>query len=201
MPRPNQAPANSSISATDEPRRGFLGKALAVVIGGVISVFPVLAGLFTFADPLRSRVRGGDGEDKDEPGRLVRVTSLAALPDDGVPRQFPVIADRQDAWNRFPNEPIGAVYLRREQGSGQVEAFNATCPHAGCFVNFDRKRNVYQCPCHDSSFNLDGQCEHGPSPRALDALTTELRPAGDEQEVWVRYVDYYAGKKEQIAKT
>lgn len=201
MPRPNPAAANSPASDGGEPRRGFLGKAAAVVIGGLITLFPAAAGLFTFADPLRTRARGNDGEANDEPGRLVRVTSLAALPDDGVPRQFPVIADRQDAWNRFPDEAIGAVYLRRAPGVEQIEAFNATCPHAGCFVNFDRKRNVYQCPCHDSSFNLEGQCEHGPSPRSLDALATELRPAGDEQEIWVRYVDYYAGKKEQIAKT
>ncbi len=200
MARPNQAAADLSTSDGNEPRRGFLGKVAAVVIGGLITLFPAAAGLFTFADPLSRRV-GGDDDPNEQPGRLVRITSLAAVPDDGVPRQFPVIADRQDAWNLFPDEAIGAVYLRRAPGKEQIEAFNATCPHAGCFVNFDRKRNVYQCPCHDSSFNLEGQCEHGPSPRALDALTTELRAAGDEQEVWVRYVDYYAGKKEQIAKT
>lgn len=200
MPRPEQAAAREPISANDEPRRGFLGKAAAVVIGGLIAVFPAAAGLFTFCDPLRSRSRGGDGGDKQQPGRLVRVTSLEAVPDDGVPRQFPVIADRQDAWNRFPDEAIGAVYLRRTKGSEEVEAFNAICPHAGCFVNFDRKQDVYQCPCHDSSFDLSGKCQHGPSPRSLDALDTELRPAGKEQYIWVRFVNYYAGKKEQIAK-
>ncbi|HJT33000.1 MAG TPA: Rieske 2Fe-2S domain-containing protein [Pirellulales bacterium] len=200
MPRPEQAAAREPISANDEPRRGFLGKAAAVVIGGLIAVFPAAAGMFTFCDPLRARARGGNGGDKEKPGRLVRVTSLEAVPDDGVPRQFPVIADRQDAWNRFPDEAIGAVYLRRTKGSEGVEAFNAICPHAGCFVNFDRKQNVYQCPCHDSSFDLSGKCQHGPSPRSLDALDTELRPAGKEQYIWVRFVNYYAGKKEQIAK-
>lgn len=198
MPKPEQAAA--SRSSSDEPRRGFLGKAAALVIGGLITLFPAAAGLFTFCDPLRARARS-EGDDQEQPGKLVRVTSLEAVPDDGVPRQFPVIADRQDAWNRFPNEAIGAVYLRRTKGSQDVEAFNAICPHAGCFVNFDRKRDVYQCPCHDSSFDLSGKCQGGPSPRGLDALTTELRFAGNDQEIWVRFVNYYAGKKEQIAKT
>src|SRR6185437_639489 len=165
------ADSRDAASPADDDRRTFFSKAAAVAIGGLVGLFPAAAGLFTFADPLRTRAKAGGGD--EGPGQLVRVATLEALPDDGVPRQFPVIADRQDAWNRFPDEAIGAVYLRRAPGAEQIEAFNATCPHAGCFVNFDRKRNVYQCPCHDSSFNLEGQCEHGPSPRSLDALTTE----------------------------
>ena len=188
-----------SSSVGDDDRRGFFAKAAAAVsIGGMISVFPGVAGLFTFLDPLRSRTKaGGDGE----PGKLVRVATLEALPDDGLPRQFPVIADRQDAWNRFPNEAIGAVYLRRQKGSDQVEAFSATCPHAGCFVNFLADRNTYQCPCHDSAFDVAGHCKYGPSPRDLDSLDAEVRSEGDGRSIWVRYVDFIVGKEEKKAKT
>ena len=126
---------------------------------------------------------------------------MDALPDDGVPRQFPVIADRQDAWNRFPNEAIGAVYLRRKPGSQDIEAFNATCPHAGCFVNFLADRDAYQCPCHDSAFDVDGHCKYGPSPRDLDALKTETRVEQKQKSVWVRYEDFYSGKSEKKPKT
>lgn len=186
-------------TAGDDDRRGFFGKAAAAVsIGGLISLIPGAAGLFTFLDPLRSRTKAGGG---DEPGKLVRVATLEALPDDGVPRQFPVIADRQDAWNRFPNEAIGAVYLRRKQGSDEIEAFNATCPHAGCFVNYLPDRKTYQCPCHDSAFDVDGHCKYGPSPRDLDALDAEVRREGDSRSIWVRYVDFIVGKAEKKAKT
>jgi hypothetical protein len=51
------------------------------------------AGLLTLLDPLR-RKAGISG--------FVHVTSLSALPEDGTPRRFPVIADRVDAWNKFP---------------------------------------------------------------------------------------------------
>lgn len=184
---------SQQIDTSGATRRGII----ATVIGGLIGLFPFAAGVFTFLNPLRSRKEAGAD---DKPGRLVRITTLAALPDDGVPRQFPVIADRQDAWTRYRNEAIGAVYLRRQPGSETIEAFNATCPHAGCFVAFNREREVYQCPCHDSAFKIDGKFEFGPSPRDLDQLESDVRTAGEHQEVWVRYVDYYTGIEERIPK-
>jgi Rieske Fe-S protein len=195
QPKAGDRPRHSE--PADDDRRGFFAKAASVVIGGLITVFPAAAGLFTFADPLRSRAKaGGD----DEPGKLVRVATLEALPDDGVPRPFAVIADRVDAWRRFPNEAIGAVYLRRQKGSDQIEAFNATCPHAGCFVNFVADRSDYQCPCHNSAFDVDGHCKYGPSPRDLDSLTAEVRGDGDEQAIWVRYVDFIVGVENKQPK-
>src|SRR5581483_4416842 len=101
----------------------------------------------------------------------VRVTTLEALPEDGVPRQFPVLASRTDAWSRTPSARVGAVYLRRSSG-GTVQALNVVCPHAGCFVDFLAERNGFLCPCHNSSFDLEGKIADpaSPSPRALDSL-------------------------------
>ena len=156
----------------------------------LVGLFPFVVGWLNFINPLRRRTGAGAG---NKPGRSVRIGALAALPDDGQPRQFPVIADRQDAWTRHRNGAIGAVYLRRPPGSDNVEAFNATCPHAGCFVVFDRTGDVYHCPCHNSVWSVDGQLTSGPSPRDLDQLDAELHPTGDQKEIWVRYVDYFAG--------
>src|SRR5260221_674567 len=81
------------------------------------------AGLAVYLDPLRHKSSGKGS---------VRVASLEALPSDGIPRKFPVLATRVDAWNKFREVPIGAVYLRRT--GDQIEALNVVCPHAGCFV-------------------------------------------------------------------
>src|SRR5207302_9220658 len=117
----------NEVSAMDAPngRRDFLKKAAAAVIGIVLGLVPLATGITFLLDPLRRK--GGSG-------RAVRVTTLDALPDDGVPRKFPVLATRIDAWNKFTEVPIGAVYLRRTK-DGQVQAFNVVCPHAGCFVD------------------------------------------------------------------
>src|SRR5262245_34975356 len=90
-----------------EPRRSLLAATAAVVVGSIVSLVPVAAGLATFLDPLlRHRKRGGEGEKRP----LRRVASFDALPE-GTPVQVPVVADLTDAWNREPNQPIGAVYL------------------------------------------------------------------------------------------
>ncbi len=174
-------------------RRNFLVKAAAAILGGIAAVFPFALGLFTFADPLRRRASAGEG--------FYRVVTLDALPDDGVPRQFAVVADRTDSWNRFPNEPIGAIYLRRKKGEKIPQAFNAICPHAGCFVAFTAERNLFQCPCHNSAFQLDGSMiQPSPSPRDMDPLACEVREASGRQEVWVRYQDFLPGREERTPK-
>jgi nitrite reductase/ring-hydroxylating ferredoxin subunit len=175
-------------------RRNFLIKAAAAVAGAVVAIFPFAVGLFTFADPLRRRSSGeGDG--------FFRVAALDAVPDDGLPRQFAVIADRTDSWNRFPNEAIGAIYLRRSKGEKTPVAFNAICPHAGCFVAHAAERNLFQCPCHNSAFQLDGSIiQPSPSPRAMDELACEVRSVDGRQEVWVKFQDYLPGRAEAIPK-
>jgi Rieske Fe-S protein len=173
-------------------RRSFLARAAAAVLGGIAALFPFAVGLFTFADPLRRRASGeGDG--------FVRIASLSAVPDNGEPQQFPVVADRVDAWSRLPNEAIGVVYLVRKSGQETPTAFNAICPHAGCFVTHSATRNLFQCPCHNSSFALDGSViQPSPSPRAMDKLECILREAGADKEVWVKFQNYLAGRPDQI---
>jgi menaquinol-cytochrome c reductase iron-sulfur subunit len=177
---------------TVPPRRGFFGKALAVGIGTLVGVVPLASGLAVFLDPLRRR------SGLHEP---IRVATLDALPDDGMPRLFPVIADRDDAWTRYTNEPVGAVYLRRLPGTETVQAFNATCPHAGCFVAFKPERKQFQCPCHTSAFEPDGQrvmpCV---APRGLDELKCEIVIHEKERDVLVYYVNYYSGIAEKKPK-
>src|SRR6266403_1765204 len=80
-------------AATDD-RRGFLTRAAAVAIGALVMLVPFAAGLFVFFDPLR-RTRAGFG--------FIQVATLESVPDDGVPRAFPVIAGRTDAWTFFPS--------------------------------------------------------------------------------------------------
>jgi menaquinol-cytochrome c reductase iron-sulfur subunit len=175
------------------PRRNVVAAMAATLIGALVSIVPLAAGLATFLDPLLKRKAGGG---KERPFR--RVASLDALPPDGTPVQVPVVADLTDAWNREPNQPIGAVYLRRIDG--KVECFNAICPHAGCFVGYAADRKVFQCPCHTSSFELDGQrILPSPSPRNMDELTVDPDKL-KEGEVWVQFVNYYPGKEDREEK-
>jgi Rieske Fe-S protein len=152
-------------------------------------VAPVLSGVWVILDPLRR---------KSEQNVLIPVTSLRSLPEDGLPRKFVLKAAHSDAWNRTPSVPIGAVYLRRI-GPNSVQALNVECPHAGCSVDFVPSRKGYLCPCHNSSFTLDGRISDpkSPSPRALDELQVEIR----DDEVLVRFEKYLAGHEQKIPVT
>lgn len=198
------SPAAAPTTAAPE-RRGFLAGAAALIIGGIVGIFPMGAGLLVFLDPILKKKSGAGGEGAgkgggEESGRpFRRVASLDLLPPDGSPIQVPVIADLTDAWNREPNQPVGAVYLRRV-GKHAVECFNAICPHAGCFVGYAADRKVFQCPCHTSSFQLDGnRILPSPSPRNMDALKVDEAKLKDG-EVWVQFVNYYPGHAEREAK-
>lgn len=44
-----------------------------------------------------------------------------------------------------------------------VAKFTRTCPHAGCPLSYNRNEKQFVCPCHNSRFNLDGNCIRGPA--------------------------------------
>ena len=178
------------VNPTDPPspeRRDFVKKACAVCLGTATVLVPAAAGLSVLLDPLRRKTAAGE---------MMLVTTLDALPDDGTPQKFAIMADRVDAWTKFPNAPVGAIYLRRT-GEKSVEAINVVCPHAGCFVDFRSDKKDFYCPCHNSAFSVDGKISdpRSPSPRGLDSLETEIR---NGKEVWLLFQNFQTGSSLKV---
>jgi Rieske Fe-S protein len=191
-------PASSDEALPLPPRRrDLLKKFLASVIGGLVVAVPALAGLAVFFDPVRRKLKA-DGNGGALAGDFTDVAPLAAVPADGVPRKFQVLAERVDAWNHHPASPIGAVYLKRlKEAPDVVVAFNVLCPHANCFVE-PVAGGAFRCPCHNSAFNADGSIVKGHcvSPRGLDEL--DVDPDGLEAGVVrVKFQNFVAGKHEK----
>ncbi len=175
---PSPAPPN---------RRHFLAGTAIVALGAAIELMPVVSGLAVLLNPLRRRSSRRD---------FLPVTSLKTLPADGLPRKFPVIADRVNAWTRIPHVAIGAVFLRRGRDDS-VQAFNVLCPHAGCHVNLSPDQDAFLCPCHASHFELSGRRadDRSPSPRGLDELDVEVKPSG---QILVKFQNFLPGVAEKI---
>jgi Rieske Fe-S protein len=55
-----------------------------------------------------------------------------------------------------------------QPAKGEFNCFSAVCTHAGCNVAEVVGASI-NCPCHGSSFNLDGTVAKGPADRPLDA--------------------------------
>jgi menaquinol-cytochrome c reductase iron-sulfur subunit len=194
-------PVPATPTTTDEPtRRSFLYKAFTATVAGAVGLFPAIAGLLFFLDPLRKRkaaAAGGGGKEG-----FIKVGQLDAVPHDGTPVRFTVIVDRrEDAWTTYLNVPVGAVYVRRaEQGRNEIVAFNVTCPHLGCAVDYLPGRKQYLCPCHDSAFALDGKRTNQTPPRDLDTLEVDTAKL-EVGEVWVKYQDFRTGEEHKVVKT
>jgi cytochrome b6-f complex iron-sulfur subunit len=64
------------------------------------------------------------------------------------------------------------VIIARTNG-GTFLAFSQYCTHAGCTVNFDGV-NAFDCYCHGSVFDSNGNPVQGPAPSALTKYKTAL---------------------------
>lgn len=180
-------------SGVPDQRRGFLAQAAAIVVAGISLAVPALTALAAYFNPIRQKSPGGE---------FFRLAALATLPEDGTPRRFSVITDRVDAWNRYPQEPIGAVWLRRtDDTDNPVVAFQVVCPHAGCTIGLDTTSDELRffCPCHAAGFDLDGQRmdQPSPSPRDMDTLKVEIR----DGDVWVMFENFVMGTSEKVAES
>ena len=185
-------PASTSTDSQHTPRRGFLAAAGAIVIGALVSLTPLVAGIAFFLDPIlrrRANFKGGDADG------FLSVTKLADLPDDGTPLRFVLRADKIDAWNEFKDQTIGTVYLRKMPGD-QIIAFNDTCPHLGCKVDYQEGKQEFLCPCHASAFDLDGKPINKIPPRGLDTLKSKVDSSG---QVWIKYQEFQSGIEKQEA--
>jgi len=159
-------------------RRRFLKIATCALGGGIGATVVVPAAQYLLY-PVGKRTVTTGGEPID------------ALPVDRLrpgapPTRVALVAPAQrDAWGTVRDVPLGAAWVRRDDG-GKVEALSAVCPHLGCAVGFDAGRNLFRCPCHESTFALDGKRLAGPTERGLDPLPVKIE-RGRVEITWVRY--------------
>jgi MYXO-CTERM domain-containing protein len=175
-------------SGAGDPRRGFLAKLGALVLALVAYVTPAIAGLVAFLNPLRQKSKSGE---------FIRLAALDTL--DGTPRKVAIIQDRTDAWNRYPNQPVGAVWLRKV-GENEVKAIHVVCPHAGCFIDYDAANNRFVCPCHTAHFDLDGVRldATSSSPRDLDTLEVDYETKDGVKYVLVKFQNFRIGTADKV---
>ncbi len=166
-----------------------------------------------FVAALRDRL-AGEMEDKPAPAgnrrRFVKITTAAAaaaaagagldhvlvsqtaaapepqnmVPDNGEWRAVVASTDLPDGSVR-PFD-LGAVtgFLRRS--AGEVSAVSAICTHLGCRLRLDAPERKLNCPCHRTSFNVDGSLSEHELPVAPPPLPTLLvRESAGRVEVFV----------------
>lgn len=100
------------------------------------------------------------------------------------PSRFPVGQP-----NEFPTGTATFLPERRVfvfNSSAGFYAISSVCPHLGCNVRYAEGQG-FNCPCHGSRFDANGQVVSGPAPRPLAWFGLSLSPRGqlivDEQRI------------------
>ena len=69
--------------------------------------------------------------------------------------------------------PDGRFYLIHAPDGGFLAVYRR-CTHLGCTVSWEPEQNRFFCPCHASSFDIVGDVENPPAPRALDTFPVTI---------------------------
>lgn len=96
-----------------------------------------------------------------------------------------MVGDRVKAWLRTQKVAAGDGAVVREGTSSlafyndgeKLHVLSPVCPHAGCYVKFNRAEKSWDCPCHGSLFAGNGTLLSRPAVSDLARLPEH----GDEQ--------------------
>ena len=57
---------------------------------------------------------------------------------------------------------------------GTLHEVSAVCTHMGCLVSWNDAEGSWDCPCHGSRFDIDGEVIEGPATTPLERIETRL---------------------------
>jgi menaquinol-cytochrome c reductase iron-sulfur subunit len=149
-------PAETTIS--DPPRRRFLSSITTGILTAISGILGVLGG----GAILSSTVRRQD--------EWLAAAALHELPDN-QPTAVTLSVMRLDGYRQALERRT--VFLVKTAES-EVTAFDATCTHLGCHVDWDAGEQVFRCPCHGGVFDRSGAVMDGPPPEGLVKVATRV---------------------------
>jgi menaquinol-cytochrome c reductase iron-sulfur subunit len=81
-----------------------------------------------------------------------------------VPVEMVFRRNRLDGWRLISEKSTAWVVKRGDR----IVAYGPQCTHLGCAYHWNERNREFLCPCHTSTFALDGTVTSGPAPRPLD---------------------------------
>ncbi len=148
-------------------RRDFL--ALGTwAIGGLITLGMSIPGIAYIIGPALRRL---------DSNAWIRLGSVAKV-ELQTPTLFKTKIVRQTGW--IQDERELSVYVFTENGR-DFTAMSNICTHLGCRVRWIGDQELFFCPCHNASFDKQGQVMDGPPPAPLDRFEVKV----EEEQIFI----------------
>lgn len=145
---------DNQMSPAQQSKRNFLKKILS---GGLVALgVSILYPIFSYLKPPKQRE--------------VVVSSVKAGMLSDIEKESGQIV-------KFGNKPV--ILIRT--ASGDLRAFEATCTHLDCTVQYRKDMGMIWCACHNGKYDLNGRNVAGPPPRPLE----EFRVVVKGEEVFI----------------
>ena len=140
-------------------RRNFFGAAINGLMGIVTAALGIPAVAYLLV-PGRTK-KTGQWVEAGDVGSL-RLNS---------PEEMVFRRTRVDGW-KVTSEKATAWVVKTSDT--QVTAFAPQCTHLGCAYHWEEQSKEFLCPCHTSTFAIDGRVTAGPAPRPLDRYEAKV---------------------------
>jgi len=140
-------------------RRSFYGVVINGLMGLITAALAVPAAAYLLLKP-----------HSDQKSRWIDAADMTQLKLD-QPEEVVFRRTRVDGW-RVLNEKTTAWVVKT--GDQKVVAFTPQCTHLACAYHWEAAGKQFVCPCHASTFSVDGKVTGGPAPRPLDRYATRL---------------------------
>jgi Rieske Fe-S protein len=88
-----------------------------------------------------------------------------------TPGDYPELASPGGAIEIEVDELSDSIVVVRT-GTSEYATISSVCTHLGCTVRKDG--SFFRCPCHGSTYAMDGSVVRGPAERNLTTYQTEL---------------------------
>lgn len=98
------------------------------------------------------------------PGGFVDAVDLTQLKP-RVPEEIAFQRIRKNGWKLITEKSTAWVV---KLSDSEVVAYSPGCTHLGCAYHWEANKNEFVCPCHTTSFSIEGKVLGGPAPRPLD---------------------------------
>jgi menaquinol-cytochrome c reductase iron-sulfur subunit len=141
-------------------RREFMGFT-TWAIAGVIGLGLGIPAFIYIISPTRRR---------DENQDWIQLGPVSKVELD-TPTLFKTTVTEQTGW--IVNEQEISVYVLTENGRDFI-AMSNVCTHLGCRVRWITEQEHFFCPCHNASFDKNGDVASGPPPRPLDKFEVKV---------------------------